>query len=75
VRELAVLMRSWSVVYDFRDAMLVAASRIAPLEAWTLGDADAASPDHDSGAGRSPTLALARDVGFTARCWQDDRRR
>jgi hypothetical protein len=50
------------VVQDFRDAMLVAASGIAPLEAWTLGDADAAPSDPDSRAGRSPTLALAPDV-------------
>jgi SnoaL-like protein len=64
VGELAVLMRSWSVVHDFRDAMLIAASTIAPLEAWTLGDADAAPPDPDSCAGRSPTLALAPDVRF-----------
>jgi hypothetical protein len=64
VRELAVLMRSWSVVHDFRDAMLVAASGIAPLEAWTLGEADAAPLDPDSGAGRSSTLALAPDVRF-----------
>ena len=75
VREFAILLRSWSVVHDFRDAMLVAASGIAPLEAWTLGDADAAPPDPDSGVGRSPTLALAPDVRFQPDAGQDDRRR
>lgn len=64
VHELTVLLRSWTVVQVFRDAMLIALADAVPPEAWQLGDDRADSPDPDSGVGRPPELKYAPDARF-----------
>ena len=64
VNDLTVLMRSWSVVQLFRDAMLIALADAVPAEAWRLGAGDAPEPDPDADAGRSTALPLAPGVRF-----------
>jgi hypothetical protein len=64
VSELTVLMRSWSVVGLFRDAMLVALADVFPLRWWGLQSDHAPTPDPDGGVGRPELRRLAPDVRF-----------
>jgi hypothetical protein len=64
VSDLTVVMRSWSVVQLFRDAMLIALSDVLPVDAWELGTGNAPEPDADAEAGRSTSLALATGAKF-----------
>jgi hypothetical protein len=64
VSELAVLMRSWTVVGLFRDAMLRALADVFPLPLWELRSEHATIADPDSGAGRPPARELAPNVRF-----------
>jgi hypothetical protein len=64
VSELAVLMRSWSVVGMFRDVMLRALADSFPLRWWELRADHAPSSDPDAGVGRAPARTLAPDVRF-----------
>jgi len=64
ITEISELMRSYTIVSLFRDAMLIALADVIPLDAWLLRDERAATPDPDSGVGRPPALTLAPDVRF-----------
>jgi len=64
VNDLTVLMRSWSQVQLFRDAMLIALSDTIPVEFWVLGVGTAPEPDGNAEAGPSTKLPLAPGVAF-----------
>ena len=64
VNDLTVLMRSWSVVQLFRDAMLIALSDVVPADAWVLGTGTAPTPDGNAEAGPATKLPLAPSVAF-----------
>jgi hypothetical protein len=64
VNDLTVLLRSWSVVALFRDAMLIALADAVPTDAWQLGAGNALTPDPDAEAGRSTSLPLAPGARF-----------
>jgi hypothetical protein len=58
------LMRSYTIISLFRDAMLIALADVIPLESWLLRDEGAPQPDPDSGVGRPPAVTLAPDARF-----------
>jgi hypothetical protein len=64
VSELTLLMRSWTAVGLFRDAMLRALADVFPLPLWDLRGEHAAVLDPDGGAGRPPGRELAPAVRF-----------
>jgi hypothetical protein len=66
IGDITVLLRSWGVVANFRDAMLRALADVVPLAAWQLDDGKTPPPDPDAGVGQRPggPLPLAPDVAF-----------
>jgi hypothetical protein len=64
VSHLAVLMRSWSVVALFRDALLRALADKFPLEWWELQADAAINLDPGAGVGQPPARTLAPRVQF-----------
>jgi hypothetical protein len=64
VSHLAVLMRSWSVVGLFRDALLRSLADVFPLDWWETRPDQAINLDPSAGVGQPPPRALAPDVRF-----------
>jgi hypothetical protein len=64
VVELTVLMRSWTVVGMFRDAMLVATGQGFDRRTWMLGDERVSTPDPQGGVGPPAQRALAPQARF-----------
>ena len=66
ITDITVLLRSWGVVANFRDAMLRALADAVPLAAWQLDDGKEPVADPDAGVGQRPggPLPLAPGAAF-----------